>query len=758
MLLLPPQRALVIGNDNYIGANLTYCMRDAEQIGQLLSLPEFGFQVEYLLDPYLTRNRLTDELEKFFSQEATAYIVYYSGHGFKSRFSCHFVTSELTPLEYNRGLHMDFLNNLIVNAANPSAAILIILDCCHAGAFVVEEGISRPFVTTQHIKESIKAGNGRAVLAACLESQLTTETSTTGSGLYTSYLLEGLLGAARNRKGQVTVSTLNAYVAASLSAIGGPTTLFEGHYPGDMVLGTPAGIATEATGADYALERLPELEEQSGRYRQIISELMHDFNDNPLAWRTSAFSKAAKELPTFLTWFDNANHKHQTILRNSTVFAANRNFARLAREYMASSLVEGLEVSRGLIQKEIGSGGFGTVWLVEAQNGETWAYKTSHSSVFHETDKVHWFLRGFGAMSQLEHANIVRVRAEDWTEAPMGFYMEYVAGDNWRKYAPASHLAFDEIIEQLIVLAEALKYAHSRAEPVYHRDIKPENILVGYDSVGKVYLKLTDFDLAWYSAYTTIKSESSRAMMLFLLYASPEFIENPYGKATEKPTTDIYSLGQLILFAFTNRDPNPAIENATILEREIRRMKPSVDASDLLLALYKRCTQKSTEARFQSMAELLVALREVQLASVSGLTDVTPRTFLRQVIMVLDVLETANINDLDAIFSSPSGNFRFVLTLDPEASQKNARATLHCTAEQTIVVVGVKTYRNARDVLYSRLQTNILRTFPSKRINVDPTHDKIFGAEIKLLKVELSQRGIKEIVNLIKEAIRQLDG
>ena len=76
-------------------------------------------------------------------------------------------------------------------------------------------------------------------------------------------------------------------------------------------------------------------------------------------------------------------------------------------------------------------------------------------------------------MRSLDHPRIVRVF--EYTEAPLGFYMDYIEGSNLKNLNPAASLPQDECVGLLAQVAEAVHHADSRK--VVHRDIKPENIV-----------------------------------------------------------------------------------------------------------------------------------------------------------------------------------------------------------------------------------------------------------------------------------------
>ncbi len=748
MLPVPPIRVLTVGIDNYQTGNLEYCVADAEKFGEILKFTPYEFEVDFYLDPEITRDSLQERLENFFSREASAYIFYFSGHAYKTRFSCSFITSELKKEDFGKGLKIDYLNNLIQNSATKTASVLIVLDCCSSGYFNI---------TNEDIAEVVSTGNGRVLLASCLPHQESKQTSVLKSSKFSFYLTEGLLGNAVNHNGDVTISSLHAYIAAEMKRDFQQTPLFMGSFPGDMILGSAVSNSKSVTKSFDLI--VSELEGEASRYQQMISDIMQDYQKNMERWINVGFKRASRELPSILQWFERKYYREKSekirpALENSAIFMASKNVARLSREQMAASVNVGMKVSRGIIIRELGQGGFGTVWLVEDENGKKWAYKTCHSSVFQDHEKVQWFERGFNGMSKLDHPHIVTVHPDNWTEAPMGFYMRYISGTNWRKSAPSPYKEFDDILADLHTLASALKYAHSVPDPVFHRDIKPENILIDYNEKGEDFVVLTDFDLAWFGSASTIIRDPSHHLNLFLSYGAPEFTANPYSSESEKATVDVYSFGQLIYFAFTNQDPGRGSDNANRLREAVARKKPSADAVEELIQLYNDCTQKDIGQRLQTMDEVLLRLYRVQLASETGLSIVTPHKFLRQVMLILGI-QNYREHDLTVEFSTLTGKFRYIFTLKPDKYERLTVVEITCIPEDNIKVDHAVRYRDAAGVLFSRLESNIPRVFDAKRYKCDIGINKTF--EVYLYNVELSQVGIDEVIAVINEVKKQLE-
>lgn len=144
------------------------------------------------------------------------------------------------------------------------------------------------------------------------------------------------------------------------------------------------------------------------------------------------------------------------------------------------------------------------------------------------------------------------------------------------------------IIEQII---NAMKYAHSKE--ILHRDISPNNILI-FETNSKLIVKVCDFGLGKDTNSLSFYTNSSASGYGQILYVSPEQ-RTELKNATYK--SDIFSLGKLVYFIFTGRDP----DNLKQFE---------------LSSLVNKAIEFNPEMRFSDMFEFekhFIALKELQL-------------------------------------------------------------------------------------------------------------------------------------------------
>ena len=201
----------------------------------------------------------------------------------------------------------------------------------------------------------------------------------------------------------------------------------------------------------------------------------------------------------------------------------------------------------------------------------------------------------------LEHPNIVNIYDVGSEDGLYYIVMEYVEGITLKTYIEKKgQLSFKESASIAIQVARGIEAAHGKN--IIHRDIKPQNIMISTD--GKV--KVTDFGIAKAASSNTISSD----VMGSVHYASPEQARNGFIDAR----SDVYSLGIVMYEMITGRVPFDGDTTVAVaiqhLQEEI--VKPSVYASNIPVSfegIILKCTQKTPDRRYQSMAELLNDLR-----------------------------------------------------------------------------------------------------------------------------------------------------
>lgn len=233
------------------------------------------------------------------------------------------------------------------------------------------------------------------------------------------------------------------------------------------------------------------------------------------------------------------------------------------------------------LEKRIGRGGMGSVWLASRVDQE-YHKKVAVKMVKRGMDSAE-ILRRFRmereVLARLEHPNIARlIDGGSTAEGSPYLVMEYVEGTPIDQYCESHQSTVSERLTLFRSVCAAVQYAHSNL--VVHRDIKAGNILVSKDGVPKLLdfgvAKLMDSELSPAAASETRPEQ--RAMTLE--YASPEQVRGePITTAT-----DVYSLGVLLFRLLTGRFPFDGADSRshTSLQHAICEKEPPRPSSVVL--------------------------------------------------------------------------------------------------------------------------------------------------------------------------------
>jgi formylglycine-generating enzyme required for sulfatase activity len=162
---------------------------------------------------------IRDRMEALFTnrQAGDLVLLYFSGHGMTDQMGRFYFmakdteANQQTRFSKSKAIDAQFVHDLMENSCN-SNRVVVILDCCHSGAFV-QRGVGEIDFEQQ------LGGKGRIVLTASAATKYSFEQEGEELAIYTRYLVKGLkTGAAdRDGKGFVTVDDLHDYVVEQLN-------------------------------------------------------------------------------------------------------------------------------------------------------------------------------------------------------------------------------------------------------------------------------------------------------------------------------------------------------------------------------------------------------------------------------------------------------------------------------------------------------------------------------------------------------------
>jgi len=302
---------------------------------------------------------------------------------------------------------------------------------------------------------------------------------------------------------------------------------------------------------------------------------------------------------------------------------------------------------RYLIERELGHGGMGTVYLAQDMSLQrSVAIKVLPPDLAVREELRERFLRETRMAASFSHPNIVPVHAVEEHPDLLCFVMGFIEGETLgQRIRRGGPLTATEAIRLLQEVAWALSYAHGRG--VIHRDVKPDNILIER-ATGRSLV--TDFGIA-HSASTPGGNTLTRVGEVV---GTPQFMsrEQAAGEKTDG-RSDLYSLGVVAFFAVTGRLPFEAESVTGVMAMHITQPPPKVASlrSDLpagLRAAIDRCLDKDPATRFQSGEELAASLDVLR----SSRREIAPSVRLFQTQCIQSVRTILIIVALEVIYNN----------------------------------------------------------------------------------------------------------
>ena len=259
------------------------------------------------------------------------------------------------------------------------------------------------------------------------------------------------------------------------------------------------------------------------------------------------------------------------------------------------------------VERELGRGGMGAVYLGREPGGAHVAIKVIHADLSLDEDFAARFEREGAALERLAHPNLVALRRRGTYRGGHWLAMDYVPGGSLEERLKLqgpwpSHAAR----ELLISLCEGISHAHQAG--ILHRDLKPANVLLRAQD-GQALI--ADFGLALpldVSQHLTRTGE---------ILGSPGYLA-PEQCGLDQPTTpatDVYGLGALLYFVLSGQPPLTGASLLAMLDNVLNQPPPPLSGlvenlDPRLEAICLRCLAKDPSERYQSARELQDALQE----------------------------------------------------------------------------------------------------------------------------------------------------
>jgi serine/threonine-protein kinase len=328
-----------------------------------------------------------------------------------------------------------------------------------------------------------------------------------------------------------------------------------------------------------------------------------------------------------------------------TQFAEPRALARelVRRDWLTPFQVNQLLQGRGdtlvlgsyVLLEKLGEGGMGAVY--KAKNwklGRVVALKVIRKERLSNETIIRRFRREIEAAAKLSHPNIAHAYDADEVAGTHFFVMEFIEGRDLAKVVKErGPLPVAEACDYIRQAALGLQHAHERG--LVHRDIKPSNLLLtsrarsvseggstlAYDSGSASVIKLLDMGLARLDR--TASDQSTTLTQEGTVMGTPDYIAPEQARDSHHADirADLYSLGCTLYFLLTGKPPFPGGSlSEKLMKHQLQEPRPveslHPEVAPAVAQLVRKLMSKQPEQRYQTPAELAVALEDVQRAGV----------------------------------------------------------------------------------------------------------------------------------------------
>jgi serine/threonine-protein kinase len=286
-------------------------------------------------------------------------------------------------------------------------------------------------------------------------------------------------------------------------------------------------------------------------------------------------------------------------------------------------------VGRYLIQRKLGEGGMGAVYMATHNLLEKQvALKVLHGEFARKQDLVERFMQEAKAASRIRHENVIDI--SDFGTTPEGlvfFAMELLSGHDLHEEVARARLAGQLLPWQrskriFLQICAALSAAHALG--IIHRDLKPENIYL-VEFLGEPdFVKLLDFGIA---KLTEVADGDRKLTRTGMLFGTPEYMSPEQARGdTVDHRVDVYAMGCILFQLVTGRVPFEAENFMGVLSLHLTEPPPvippeifdSIGAPRELAAVIDRALAKDRNQRFSTIDELARAVRRASGDKATG--------------------------------------------------------------------------------------------------------------------------------------------
>lgn len=284
-----------------------------------------------------------------------------------------------------------------------------------------------------------------------------------------------------------------------------------------------------------------------------------------------------------------------------------------------SRLAPGQVIDGFVLEERLHQGGMATIWRVRRDSADDplpLVMKVPRIKGGEDPATIVGFEVEQMILPTLTGPHVPRFVARgDFTAVPY-LVMERIEGASLRPRLDAAPLPFDEIVDCGWRVATALHELHRQG--LVHLDVKPSNIMFRTDGTAV----LVDFGLSRHDRLPDLLEEEFELPMGTSPYMSPEQVQF----VRKDPRSDLFALGVMLYHFTTGQRPFGQPDTVRGLRKRLyqdavppRQLRP--DCPPWLQEVILQCLEVDPQARYQSGAQLALALQHPTQVALTGRAD-----------------------------------------------------------------------------------------------------------------------------------------
>lgn len=280
----------------------------------------------------------------------------------------------------------------------------------------------------------------------------------------------------------------------------------------------------------------------------------------------------------------------------------------------------GKKINQYKIEKKIGEGGMGTVYLAKDTKLERKvAIKLLSGEFAQDKTRRNRFFQEAKSASALNHPNILTVHEIGELEGTHFIVTEFIKGRTLSQYLAEEKPTLQLVLDVATQIASALSAAHEAG--IIHRDIKPDNIMVRGDGIVKVL----DFGIA--KLMDVVKSDeidtegetrAKPATLPGMIIGTPQYMSPEQARGQKIDLrSDIFSFGVLLYEMIAGKPPFAGATKMDIIgsilkdePKPLSEHQPNIPQS--LEHIVEKTLRKDRELRYQHIKDLFIDLSDIK--------------------------------------------------------------------------------------------------------------------------------------------------